>query len=61
MTHVNVDNNCIFVKGDDEVELEEVIKNLVFTEQYDTMKSQAEKTSKEFLYSIIAAKSIQEP
>ena len=61
MTHVNVDNNCIFVKGDDEDELEEVIKNLVFTEQYDTMKSQAEKTSKEFLYSIIAAKSIQEP
>ena len=60
MTHVNIDNNCIFVKGNDEVELEEVIKNLVFTEQYYTMKSQAEKTSKEFLYSIIATKSIQQ-
>ena len=60
MTHVNMDNNCIFVKGNDENELEEVIKKLVFTEQYYTMKSQAEKTSKEFLYSIIAAKSIQQ-
>ena len=60
MTHVNIDNNCIFVKGNDEVELKEVINNLFFTEQYYTMKSQAKETSKEFLYSIIASKSIQQ-
>lgn len=58
MTHVNIDGNCLFIKGEDEFELKDSIDALIFTEQYYDMKVRANNSAKEFLYSTIAPKAI---
>lgn len=58
MTHVDINKNCIFVKGDNEIELKEVINSIIFTEEYYIMNDHAQKASKEFRYSTIAPKAI---
>ena len=56
MEHVNVNNNCIFVKGDDEIELSMAIKNIL--DNYTNYKSSAIIASEKFLYSNISKKAI---
>lgn len=56
MEHVNVNNNCIFVKGDDEIELSMAIKNIL--DNYRNYKSSAIIASEKFLYSNISKKAI---
>lgn len=58
MTHVNVNNNCLLVKGDDVVELKEAINSVVFTDKYEKLKILSLKASRSFLYSEIAKKAI---
>ena len=56
--HVNVNGNCIFVKGDDVKEIADAIHILAKKENYDHYKSLANKASTGFLYSNIAKKAI---
>lgn len=56
--HVNVNGNCIFVKGEDSDELCESIKSVVFTDKYCQVKDLAREASVSFLYSDIAKKAI---
>lgn len=56
--HVNVNGNCIFVKGDDVDEIVLAINKLLDKDTYLTYKSLSEKASAAFLYSEIAKKSI---
>jgi len=56
MEHVNVNDNCMFVQGDDETELCDKIIELLST--YDVYKTKAVEASKRFLYSEIAKKAI---
>lgn len=56
--HVNVNGNCIFVKGDDVDEIVSAINKLLDKDTYLTYKSLSEKASAAFLYSEIAKKSI---
>ncbi len=59
MEHVNVNGNCLFVKGDD---VDELIKSLSFlhnSSNYSSMKEKAVKASEFFLYSNIAKEAIK--
>ncbi len=56
--HVNVNGNCIFVKGDDVDEIVSAINKLLDKDTYLVYKSLSEKASAAFLYSEIAKKSI---
>lgn len=58
MTHMDVDGNCIFVKGDDVDELQDVINRMMNKDFYTQQKEKAGKASKFFLYSDIAKKAI---
>lgn len=58
MEHVNVNNNCVFVKGDDINELKRCISNFLDLSFYSDIKERAALASKSFLYSEIAKKSI---
>lgn len=57
--HVNVNGNCIFVKGDDVEEIKNAILTLANVEQYDKYKKLSEIASHCFLYSDIARRSIE--
>lgn len=59
MTHMNVNDNCIFVKGEDVEELKLVIERLLSKEFYAQQKSKAEIAATSFLYSDIAKKAIE--
>lgn len=56
--HVNVNGNCIFVKGDDTKEIVDAITMLMDKKKYLLYKQKAEEASVSFLYSDIAKKSI---
>lgn len=58
MTHMNINGNCIFVEGEDVVELENVITKMLDKDYYQQQKSKAEKAATSFLYSDIAQKAI---
>lgn len=59
MEHVNVNGNCVFVKGEDKGELIKVITNLTTDEEeYNRMNKFAKEASRNFLYSEIAKKAI---
>lgn len=59
MTHVNVNDNCIFVKGEDVDELRSVIEKMFDKDYYLSQKSKAEIAAISFLYSDIAKKAIE--
>lgn len=59
MTHMDVNGNCIFVKGEDVDELQRVIENLLSKDFYAQQKSKAEVAATSFLYSDIAKKAIE--
>lgn len=60
ITHINVNNNCIFLYDDSEEEIKKVIVNLRKEKTaYDTLKSNAEQCRRQFLYSDIAKKAIE--
>ena len=56
MEHVNVNNNCIMVRGDDEYELIKAIQSMFAN--YSIYRDNAKKAAESFLYSVIAKKSI---
>lgn len=56
MEHVNVQGNCIFVKGEDSDELSAAITSII--SNYSSYKIAAERASNSFLYSNIAKKAI---
>ncbi len=56
--HVNVNGNCIFVKGDDVDEIAGAITRLMDSATYKHYKELAEQASTSFLYSDIAKRSI---
>lgn len=58
MEHVNVNGNCIFIKGDDVNELSHAIRLLVFSQEFDKIRLLANKAASHFRYSEIAKKSI---
>lgn len=58
MTHMNVDDNCIFVKGEDVGELQFVIEQMLHKEFYEKQKRKSENAATSFLYSDIAKKAI---
>lgn len=57
--HVNINGNCIFVKGDDVEEIVNAIHTLSTPIEYQKYKSLAEEASASFLYSDIAKRSIE--
>lgn len=59
ITHINVNNNCIFLYEDSEEEIKKVIVSLRKEKTaYDTLKNNAEQCRRQFLYSDIAKKAI---
>ena len=58
MEHVNVNGNCLFVKGEDEKELIDAITQIVNEPFYSSIAKKAVLASKSFLYSQIAKKAI---
>ena len=59
MTHINVNDNCIFVKGEDVDELRSVIEQMLDNDYYLLKKGKAEIAAISFLYSDIAKKAIE--
>ena len=59
MTHMNVNENCIFVKGEDIEELHQKIELMLNEEFYKQQKQKAEIASASFLYSNIARRAIE--
>lgn len=59
MTHMDVNGNCVFVKGEDMDELYLVIKQMLYEDYYCQQKSKAKKAATSFLYSDIAKKAIE--
>lgn len=59
MTHMNVNDNCIFVKGEDVDELQTVIEQMLNKDYYLAQKNKAEIAATSFLYSDIAKKAIE--
>lgn len=58
MTHMNVNDNCIFVKGEDVVEIQQKIRLMLTDEYYKQQKQKAKNASFSFLYSDIARRAI---
>lgn len=58
MEHVNINGNCLFVKGDDVDELQQAILQLLNAPYYNQLKQLATEASSHFLYSSIAQKAI---
>lgn len=58
-THVNVNNNAIFIMNDSVDTIKEIITNLCEENKYIELKKNAIKASNEFRYSNIAKKSIE--
>ena len=59
MTHMDVNGNCVFVKGEDVSELQRVIEQMLMADVYSEQKLKAEKAATSFLYSDIAKKAIE--
>lgn len=60
ITHINANNNCVFLYQDSEEEIKKVILNLRKENTvYDMLKSNAEQCKWQFLYSDIAKKAIE--
>ena len=59
MEHVNVNDNCEFVKGEDVEELYSIIKKFIEPTYFASIKEKAVAASKQFLYSEISLKAIQ--
>lgn len=59
MTHMNVNDNCIFVNGEDVNELQSVIAQMLDKDYYLLQKGKAEIAATSFLYSDIARKAIE--
>lgn len=59
MTHMNVNGNCIFVKGEDVTELQQVIEQMLSEESYKEQEQKAKTAAATFLYSDIAKKAIE--
>lgn len=59
MTHMDVNGNCIFVKGEGVLELQKVIEQMLMIDVYREQKSKAERAATSFLYSDIAKKAIE--
>lgn len=59
MEHVNVNDNCIFVNGDDVEELNTAISIMLDNVKFNHYKSNAIEASGSFLYSEISKKAIQ--
>jgi len=60
MTHMNVNDNCVFIKGEDVDELQQVIYKMLSEEYYNNLKHRATIAAPSFLYSDIAMKAIEE-
>ena len=58
MEHVNVNGNCIFVKGDDVNELSNALCKMQIEASYNEYLDKASVAAKSFLYSEIAKKAI---
>lgn len=58
MTHMDVNGNCVFVKGEDSAELQEVIEQMLLKDVYREQKAKSEEAAIFFLYSDIAKKAI---
>lgn len=59
MEHVNVNDNCEFVKGEDVEDLYSVIKKVIEPSYFAAIKEKAAVASKQFLYSEISLNAIQ--
>lgn len=59
MEHVNVNGNCLFVKGEDPVELKDCIEELLNEGRREYYDQKAQEASKSFLYSEISKKAIE--
>ena len=59
MTHMDVNGNCTFVKGEDLAELQEVIEQMRVKDVYREQKAKSEEAATFFLYSDIAKKAIE--
>ena len=60
MEHVNVNGNCIFVRGDDVDELSNAICKMQIEPSYNEYLNKASVAAKSFLYSEIAKKAISQ-
>lgn len=58
MTHMNVNDNCVFISGEDMQELRDAINKMLQPKFFHKMKLNAESARNSFLYSRIAAKAI---
>lgn len=58
MEHVNVNGNCVFVKGEDVSELSKIIKMYLEEEFYQRINVKAKDAAAQFRYSIISKKAI---
>ncbi len=58
MNHVNGNDNCLFVKGEDVNDLENKIKFMIEPNNYFRIKINAELAASKFRYSTIAKQSI---
>lgn len=58
MEHVDVNGNCIFVKGEDAKELKNTILSMINNDNFRLYKSKAFAAAQNFLYSQIAKKAI---
>lgn len=59
MTHMDVNGNCTFVKGEDVAELQQTINQLLYEDYYRQQKDKASIAATFFLYSDIAKKAIE--
>ena len=59
MEHVNINGNCLFVKGEDEDELAKCIQDIASPTTYKKMLLLANEAAKQFHYSEIAKKAIE--
>lgn len=59
-THVNTDDNAIFLKKNTEEELKKIILKLLNKKEYEHIKKNAEKAKHNFEYTKIAEKTIQD-
>lgn len=60
MEHVNVNGNCVFVKGDDVMEICDAINAILSEDKFSQMKQLATDAAQSFLYSNIAKQAISE-
>lgn len=59
MTHMDIDGNCIFIKGDDITELKDVLNRMLDKDFYIQQKEKALNAASKFLYSDISKKAIE--